>query len=87
VPDLRLPTATGGNLGRRADRRVPGAPAHPLRRVPDDPTAEHREEPIRFYPPEEALRRARPLPSPEELRIEDLTDEEWTRFLEAIADP
>jgi hypothetical protein len=48
-------------------------------------TAVHHDEPIRFYPPEEALRRARPLPDRESLRIEGLTDEERTAFLEAIA--
>lgn len=49
-------------------------------------TAELPEEPIRFYPPEEALRRARPLPSPEKLRIEGLTGDEWEAFQQALAE-
>jgi hypothetical protein len=48
-------------------------------------TAERPEEPIRFYPPEEALRRARPLPTQEALRIEGLTEEERVAFLKAVA--
>ncbi len=39
-----------------------------------------------IYPPEEALRHARPLPPPEELVDEDLSDEEWERFQEALAE-
>ncbi len=38
------------------------------------------------YTPEEALRRARPLPPREDLVDEDLTEEEWTRFQEALAE-
>lgn len=41
---------------------------------------------VAVYPPEEALRRARPLPSREDLVDEDLTEEEWERFQEALAE-
>ena len=41
---------------------------------------------VRIYPPGEALRRARPLPSPEVLVIKDVTDEEWVAFQEALAE-
>ncbi len=37
------------------------------------------------FPPEEALRRARPLPSVEELTIEGLTLDEWTALNTALA--
>lgn len=36
--------------------------------------------------PEEALRRAQPLPSDAELAIEGLTDDEWTAFEKAVAE-
>ena len=39
---------------------------------------------VRFYPADEALKRARP--SPEELQIEGLTDNEWVAFQEALAE-
>jgi hypothetical protein len=38
------------------------------------------------YPPDEALRRARPLPRREDLVIEDVPDGEWAAFLEALAE-
>ncbi len=41
---------------------------------------------IRFYPPDEALSRARSLPAREHLIIEDVPDEEWAAFLEALAE-
>ncbi|MGI9016476.1 MAG: hypothetical protein ACR2HR_05100 [Euzebya sp.] len=37
-------------------------------------------------PPDEAARRARPLPSGEDLALEDLTDEEWDAFQQALAE-
>jgi hypothetical protein len=40
---------------------------------------QHRELPI-----EELLRRARPLPPPEEMAIDDLSDEEGAAFLAAV---
>jgi hypothetical protein len=46
---------------------------------PGDPT-------IRFYPPDEALSRARSLPAREHLIIEDVPDDEWAAFLEALAE-
>jgi hypothetical protein len=45
----------------------------------DEPT-------VRVYPPEEALKRARPLPPRDRLVIEDVPDEEWAAFQEALAD-
>ena len=39
---------------------------------------------LTVLPPEEALERALPAPTAEELAIEGLTDEEWTAFQEAL---
>jgi hypothetical protein len=39
-----------------------------------------------IYPPPEALRHARPLPPPEHLADEALSEEEWERFQEALAE-
>lgn len=41
---------------------------------------------VRFYPPEEALRRARSLPARDFLIIEDVPDDEWAAFQEALAE-
>jgi hypothetical protein len=50
-------------------------------------TVEQPDEPsVRFYPPDEALKRARPLPAPQDLVIEGLTDDEWAAFQEALAE-
>jgi hypothetical protein len=38
------------------------------------------------FEPEEGLRRAKPLPAEEDLAIEDVTDEEWEAFHEALAE-
>jgi len=46
---------------------------------PDEPT-------VRVLPPDEALKRARPLPPRESLIIEDVPDEEWAAFQEALAE-
>jgi len=46
---------------------------------PDEPSG------LTVLPPEEALRRALPAPTAEELEIEGLTDEEWTAFELALA--
>jgi hypothetical protein len=45
-----------------------------------------RESTIRFYPPDEALSLARSLPAREHLIIEDVPDDEWAAFLEALAE-
>lgn len=37
-------------------------------------------------PPEEAVRRARPLPGGDELALEDITDDEWDAFQQALAE-
>ncbi len=45
------------------------------------------EEPgLRFYTPDEALERARPLPPHDRLVIEDVSDHDWEAFQAAIAD-
>lgn len=50
-------------------------------------TVEQPEQPtVRVYAPGEALKRARPLPPREDLVVEDVTDEEWKAFQEALAD-
>lgn len=50
-------------------------------------TVEKPEEPrVRVYPPNEALKRARPLPPRDQLVIKDVPDEEWSAFQEALAD-
>jgi len=50
-------------------------------------TVEQPDEPaVRAYPPDEALKRARPLPPRDRLVIEDVSDEEWAAFQEALAD-
>jgi hypothetical protein len=36
--------------------------------------------------PDEALKRAQPLPSDDEMAITDLADEEWRAFQQALAD-
>ena len=40
---------------------------------------------VRVYVPEDAIRNARPLPRREDFVIEDTPEEEWTAFLEALA--
>jgi hypothetical protein len=40
----------------------------------------------RWYPPEEALEHAKPLPAVEDMVIDDLTDDEWQAFIDAIRD-
>ncbi|HVM13269.1 MAG TPA: hypothetical protein VM287_02955 [Egibacteraceae bacterium] len=50
-------------------------------------TVEQPSEPtVRVYPPDEALKHARPLPPRDSLVIEDVSDEEWAAFQEALAD-
>lgn len=46
---------------------------------------DHEDAKLVFYPAEEALRRARPLPPPESRGIEGLTEEERDAFLKVIA--
>ncbi len=41
---------------------------------------------MRPYPPDEALKRARPLPPRDRLVIEDVTDDEWKAFEDALAE-
>jgi hypothetical protein len=50
-------------------------------------TVEQPEEPtVRVYPPDEALERARPLPPRDRLVVEDIPNEEWKAFQEALAE-
>lgn len=48
-----------------------------------------REEPqdssLMVVPPAEALQRARPLPLPQDLVIQDVSDVQWEAFQEALA--
>jgi hypothetical protein len=49
-------------------------------------SVEQLEEPaVRIYQPDEAIKRARPLPPRDRLVIEDVPDEEWAAFQEALA--
>jgi hypothetical protein len=49
-------------------------------------SVEQPEEPaVRIYQPDEAIKRARPLPPRDRLVIEDVPDEEWAAFQEALA--
>lgn len=42
---------------------------------------------LHVYPPEEALKSARPLPRREDLVITDVPDDEWAAFLEVLGRP
>jgi len=49
--------------------------------------AEQPDEPrVKVFPPEEALRHAKPLPPRDRLVIEDVPDDDWTAFQEALAE-
>jgi len=45
-----------------------------------------REPKLHVYPPEEARTHARPLPQREHLVLTDVPDDEWTAFLEVLAE-
>lgn len=50
-------------------------------------TAEQPAEPrVKVYPPEEALQRTQPLPPRDRLVIEDVPQDDWTAFQEALAE-
>ncbi|KLO27670.1 hypothetical protein ABW16_15590 [Mycolicibacter heraklionensis] len=50
-------------------------------------SVEQSEEPVvRTYTPDEAIKRARPLPPRDRLDIEDVSEEEWAAFQAALAD-
>jgi len=71
---VRRAGAVGNRRGQAAGAyteavSIPGQPAEPGARV---------------YPPEGALRCARPLPRREDLVIEDVPGEEWAAFQEAL---
>jgi hypothetical protein len=53
----------------------------------DVATVEQPDEPrVHVYPPDEALKRARPLPRRDEFVIVDVPDDEWAAFQEALAE-
>ena len=69
-------------MGGRRPYRQDRAPT-----LGDVSTVEQPEEPtVKVYPPSEALKRARPLPPRDRLVIQDVPDEEWTAFQEALAE-
>jgi hypothetical protein len=41
---------------------------------------------VKVYTPDEALRRAQPLPPRERLVLEDVPRDDWTAFQEALAE-
>jgi len=50
-------------------------------------TVEQPAEPaLHVYAPDEALKRARPLPRREDFVIADVPDDQWAAFLEALAE-
>ena len=51
------------------------------------PVAEGPDEPshLAVVTPKEALRRARPLPTDDDMAVEGLTDEEWDAFRDALS--
>ena len=50
-------------------------------------TLQEPEEPeVRAYPPDEALRRCRPLPRCEDLVVVEAPDDEWAAFQEALVE-
>lgn len=49
--------------------------------------AEQTPEPhVMVLPPDEAVRRARPLPDGDEFALADITDDEWDAFQQALAE-
>lgn len=57
------------------------------RTLPTMSVAEQTPEPqLTVLPADEAARRARPLPSDEDLALDDVTDEEWYAFDRALAE-
>ena len=76
-------------LGRRPSERDRGRVAA-WSSIYTDPVSivPHSEEPTSLVviAPDEALLRARPLPSDDEMAIEGLTDDEWTAFETALAE-
>ncbi len=82
-PDLAAvdngdPHVAGDRIAQQASRRT----------LADMSVTPDSQEPTRLtvLPPKEALERARPMPSDDEMTIEGLTDDEWKAFEKAIAD-
>jgi hypothetical protein len=46
----------------------------------------HEDSHLTVLTPKEALERAQPLPSDDDMAVEGLTDEEWDAFEQALAD-
>jgi len=94
-PPWGRPLLTGRHAPARARLEVVSGPSGPLtadgdgggRRVGVVSTLEQPGEPkLEIYSPEEALRHAHPLPPREDLVIEDISDEQWAAFREALAE-
>jgi hypothetical protein len=65
------------------EHRTPGR-SYPLSvSVAENPQGSNR---LTAVSPKEALRRARPLPSDNDMAVEGLTDKEWDAFEQALAD-
>ena len=67
-------------MERTAELRAAYAVAVAVAENPQEPG------PLTVVAPKEALRRAQPLPSDEDMAIEGLTDDEWDGFEQALAD-
>ena len=86
----------GGGLERRCAERLGSRRSEFLRAVFTTAgaayagavsVAEQTPEPhVMVLPPEDAVRRARPLPGGDELALEDVTDDEWDAFQQALAE-
>jgi hypothetical protein len=75
--------------GRESLRRTnTGFDVNPRAYNRDVSKVPHPEEPsgLTVLPPEEAMKRARPLPSDDEMVIEGLTDDEWTALEKALSE-
>ncbi len=81
---MQISLASDGGRTHRRSRLAARVGGHRLRPVsiveqPDEPR-------VAVYPPDEALRRAQPLPPRERLVIEDVPQDDWTAFQEALAE-
>ena len=80
------PPTTPSSAGWRGS--LPSRPSSPFASYTETvSTLEQPGEPeLRTYPPEEALRRARPLPQRKDLVVDDVPDGEWAAFQAALAE-
>ena len=90
VPTACSPIAQSAPIGGRgAGRRSPGTIRSAVEAYPFGVSvAEHPREPghLTVVSPKDALQRARPVPSDDDMAIEGITDEEWDAFERALAD-